>query len=79
MNRIGLWTLIKREMIRSIKVINQVIWPPIIMTLLYVAGLISLMSGLLAELNVRVLHQVGGQRRYKIIERIGFGQDEESR
>jgi glycosyltransferase involved in cell wall biosynthesis len=50
-----------------------------IMTLLYVAGLISLMSGLLAELNVRVLHQVGGQRRYKIIERIGFGQDEESR
>ena len=36
MNRIGLWTLIKREMIRSIKVINQVIWPPIIMTLLYV-------------------------------------------
>ncbi len=36
MNRVGLWTLIKREMIRSIKVINQVIWPPIIMTLLYV-------------------------------------------
>jgi len=36
MNRVGLWTLIKREMIRSLKVINQVIWPPIIMTLLYV-------------------------------------------
>jgi ABC-2 type transport system permease protein len=36
MNRVGLWTLIKRELIRSIKVINQVVWPPIIMTLLYV-------------------------------------------
>lgn len=35
-NPIGLWTLIKRELIRSYKVINQVIWPPIITTLLYV-------------------------------------------
>ncbi|HEY8321971.1 MAG TPA: ABC transporter permease [Candidatus Baltobacteraceae bacterium] len=35
-NRVGLWTLIKRELIRSMKVINQVVWPPIIMTLLYV-------------------------------------------
>lgn len=35
-NRVGLWTLIKRELIRSAKVINQVVWPPIIMTLLYV-------------------------------------------
>ncbi len=32
----GLWTLVKREMIRSLKIINQVIWPPIITTLLYV-------------------------------------------
>ena len=24
----GLWTLVKREMIRSLKIINQVIWPP---------------------------------------------------
>src|SRR6202451_2170405 len=32
----GLWTLIKREMVRSLKIINQVIWPPIITTLLYV-------------------------------------------
>ena len=29
-------TLVKREMIRSLKIINQVIWPPIITTLLYV-------------------------------------------
>jgi ABC-2 type transport system permease protein len=36
MNWVGLWTLIKREMIRSLKIINQVIWPPIITTLLYV-------------------------------------------
>jgi len=36
MNAVGLWTLVKREMIRSLKIINQVIWPPIITTLLYV-------------------------------------------
>ena len=36
MNAIGLWTLTKREMVRSLKIINQVIWPPIITTLLYV-------------------------------------------
>jgi ABC-2 type transport system permease protein len=35
-NRIALWTLIKREIIRSLKVINQVIWPPVISTLLYI-------------------------------------------
>ena len=35
-NSTALWTLVKREMIRSLKVINQVIWPPIISTLLYV-------------------------------------------
>ncbi|HEX3671032.1 MAG TPA: ABC transporter permease [Candidatus Cybelea sp.] len=36
MNPNALWTLVKREMIRSLKIINQVIWPPIITTLLYV-------------------------------------------
>jgi dolichol-phosphate mannosyltransferase len=41
-----------------------------VMTLLYVTGLLALMSGLLAELNIRVLHHVGGQRRYKIVESI---------
>jgi ABC-2 type transport system permease protein len=35
-NPYALWTLVKREMIRSLKIINQVIWPPIITTLLYV-------------------------------------------
>jgi len=35
-NLVGFWTLVKREIIRSIKIINQVIWPPIITTLLYV-------------------------------------------
>jgi ABC-2 type transport system permease protein len=35
-NTVALWTLIKREMIRSLKIINQVIWPPVISTLLYV-------------------------------------------
>ncbi|HTU83097.1 MAG TPA: ABC transporter permease [Candidatus Acidoferrales bacterium] len=36
MNAVALWTLIKREMVRSLKIINQVIWPPVITTLLYV-------------------------------------------
>jgi ABC-2 type transport system permease protein len=35
-NAVGLWTLTKRELIRSLKIINQVVWPPIITTLLYV-------------------------------------------
>jgi ABC-2 type transport system permease protein len=35
-NAVGFWTLAKREIIRTLKVINQVIWPPIITTLLYV-------------------------------------------
>lgn len=36
LNVVGLLTLTKRELIRSMKIINQVIWPPIITTLLYV-------------------------------------------
>ena len=35
-NSVATFTLIKREMVRSLKIINQVIWPPIITTLLYV-------------------------------------------
>lgn len=35
-NQVALWTLVKREIVRSLKIINQVIWPPIITTLLYV-------------------------------------------
>ena len=35
-NYVGLWTLVKREMKRSLKIVNQVIWPPIITTILYV-------------------------------------------
>ncbi len=35
-NPVGLATLIKRELVRTYKVINQVIWPPIITTILYV-------------------------------------------
>jgi ABC-2 type transport system permease protein len=36
MNWIGLLTLVKRENLRTLKVINQVIWPPIISSLLYI-------------------------------------------
>ena len=35
-NFVGLWTLVRREMKRTMMVINQVIWPPVITTLLYV-------------------------------------------
>ncbi|MBI2105938.1 ABC transporter permease [Candidatus Woesearchaeota archaeon] len=36
MNWIGLLTIVKRENLRTIKIINQVIWPPIISSLLYI-------------------------------------------
>jgi len=36
MNLIGLLTMVKRENLRTIKIINQVIWPPIISSLLYI-------------------------------------------
>jgi ABC-2 type transport system permease protein len=35
-NRVGFETLIKREIVRTFSIINQVIWPPVIQTLLYV-------------------------------------------
>jgi ABC-2 type transport system permease protein len=35
-NTVGFETLVKREMVRTFSIINQVIWPPIIQTLLYV-------------------------------------------
>lgn len=35
-NSVGLWTLVRREIVRSLKILNQVVWPPIITTLLYV-------------------------------------------
>jgi len=35
-NPVGLATLIKRELVRTYKVINQVVWPPVITTVLYV-------------------------------------------
>jgi ABC-2 type transport system permease protein len=35
-NTVGFATLVRREIVRSLKIINQVIWPPVITTLLYV-------------------------------------------
>jgi ABC-2 type transport system permease protein len=35
-NGVGFQTLVKREMVRTFAIINQVIWPPVIQTLLYV-------------------------------------------
>jgi ABC-2 type transport system permease protein len=35
-NWVGLWTIVKREMVRTFSIINQVVWPPVITTLLYV-------------------------------------------
>ena len=39
----------------------------------YISALIALMSGLLAEINIRVLYQVGVRKPYEIGESIGFG------
>ena len=41
-----------------------------IMLLLYITALICFMSGLLAEINVRILHSSGDRRPYKIVERV---------
>jgi len=35
-NAVGFGALVKREMVRTFSIINQVIWPPVIQTLLYV-------------------------------------------
>ena len=35
-NRVGFETLVRREIVRTFSIINQVIWPPVIQTLLYV-------------------------------------------
>lgn len=42
-----------------------------LMLLMFITSLICLMSGLLAEINIRVLHQVGSKRSYRIIEEVG--------
>lgn len=39
--------------------------------LMYVTALICLVSGLLAEINIRVLHEVGHRRGYRVVETIG--------
>lgn len=35
MNPTGIWTIVKREVKRTYKIVNQVVWPPIISALLY--------------------------------------------
>jgi ABC-2 type transport system permease protein len=35
-NAVGFQSLVKREMVRTFSIINQVVWPPVIQTLLYV-------------------------------------------
>lgn len=42
------------------------------MLLLFTASLICFMSGLLAEINIRVLHATSGTRPFKVVDRIGF-------
>lgn len=41
------------------------------MLLMYVASLVCVTSGLLAEINIRVLHRVGGKRSYRVIDEVG--------
>lgn len=50
-----------------------------LMLLMYITALIALMSGLLAEIIVRVVHQVGGRMPYTIAERIGLAPAETRR
>ncbi|HYM62219.1 MAG TPA: glycosyltransferase family 2 protein [Thermoanaerobaculia bacterium] len=40
--------------------------------MLFMTALVCFMSGLLAEISIRVLHQAGGARAYKVVERVGF-------
>ena len=51
MNVVGLTTLVKREMVRSFKVINQVIWPPMITTVLYVVVIGFSLGGKIAKIQ----------------------------
>jgi glycosyltransferase involved in cell wall biosynthesis len=46
-----------------------------VMVVLYISSLLCLMSGLLAELMVRILHRVGGRQLYRIVDRTGEGSD----
>jgi glycosyltransferase involved in cell wall biosynthesis len=41
------------------------------MLLSFVASLVCVTAGLLAEINIRVLHRVGGQRSYRIVDVVG--------
>jgi len=36
LNYVAMLTLLRRELVRTLKILNQVIWPPIITTLLYI-------------------------------------------
>ena len=44
-----------------------------LMLLMFITALLTLMSGLLEEIIVRVLYQVGGRLPYTIAEQVGFG------
>jgi hypothetical protein len=50
-----------------------------IMVLMFITGLLCLTSGLLAEINIRVLHQVGQHRSYRVMETIGEEPEAEER
>ena len=52
-NSVGFQMLIKREMVRTFAIINQVIWPPVIQTLLYV-----FVFGLALGTSIKTMHGV---------------------
>jgi ABC-2 type transport system permease protein len=52
-NSIGFQTLIKREMVRTFSIINQVVWPPVIQTMLYV-----FVFGLALGSSIKTMHGV---------------------
>ena len=52
-NSVGFQTLIKREMVRTFSIINQVVWPPVIQTMLYV-----FVFGLALGSSIKTMHGV---------------------
>ncbi|MEW5853901.1 MAG: glycosyltransferase [Myxococcota bacterium] len=66
------WVLFAQVAYRAL-VLDRVQSTPMIfiMMLFFITSVICFMSGLLAELNIRILHKVGGLLPYKIVDRVG--------
>jgi ABC-2 type transport system permease protein len=50
-NPVGVWTIVRRELTRTYKVLNQVVWPPVITMVLYVVVLGVGLGGRVREVD----------------------------